>query len=442
LIIKSGLISPWDVELAQEAVDTTKGRPLGSLLVDMGLAQQEMIIDQLNRKLEQTLVQLFKSRKVDVTFRPEVQVVSWKILPSKTTADLILAASRAIDSPLAIDRVIDNPQKFLHLSQDVRLRYQQASTNRLEKTILHHADKGPRIEQILESNPQIDRFQLLKTIFGLVMAGLLEVSSTPPARDSLSIPQKAEGEEFTLTRKMVVEKFHHIGIQEPNEFLELPDTFTPIDIRRQYETLLSIYHPDQSSKETLTDLTHQLEAIFLELTRAYNILTRKEAPRPKESSKEPADSPSDTQVKLKTASTNYQYALRMLSDRKLADAMTAIQMSVDNDPGNSFYLFKMGQILRRIPGKQKEAELSYRRALDLDPLSTDIMADLASLYWENGMKAKANTTMRQAFSIDPSNTRLQKFWQYLQISDRTLPMKEIFYFLGGLLLGIGLATLM
>ena len=58
------------------------------------------------------------------------------------------------------------------------------------------------------------------------------------------------------------------------------------------------------------------------------------------------------------------------------------------------------------------------------------------------MTARANTTIKHAFSIDPSNTRLQKFWSFLQSSKRTFPMKEFLLFIFGLIAGILLASLM
>lgn len=446
MIIQSGMISPWDVELAQEVVSANKGRSLGNILVDMGLAQQELIIEQLNKKLEQTLIHLFNVSHVENSFSEEPPPSGWTIVPTKTTADLLLEGARALQSPMAIDSLLGDPEKYVCLSQDVRLRYQQANTNKLEKTILHHAAKSPRIARFANAkSTQVDRFDLFKSIFGLTIAGLLEITDQPQQRDSLSLPRPDKQAE--VTRQMVVEKFKGIGIQEPEAFLELPRKYTTEELKDKYNQLLSRYHPDQSARETLSDLTHQLEAIFLELTHCYNYLTTdrgKPSPEKEKEIKEEKKGSGleDTVIRLRTGSTNYQYALQMLSQRKLPEAMSSIQLAVENDPGNSFFLFKMAQILRRAPGKQKEAELAYRKAMDLDPLNTDILTDLATLYWENDMKSKAKSIIKQAFDIDPSNKRIQKFWDFLQAADRPFPLKEIVLFLGALLLGLFLGTMM
>lgn len=432
-LLSSGKVAPWDLELAMEVAKESKGKKLGQVLIEMGLLKKEALISELNKKLKDTFTALFDLEKVQFNFyEEEVQPSLWSILPTFTTADLILDGCRNMKNTLPITRMLRYPENYLSISTDAKMIYQKANLTEKEKRILFYLKEPKQVKEVVEWLGG-DRLESLKIIYGLIISGFLDLSKEKPS-PSFTSPFPQEQVLPPVTRGEVVEKFSKVGVENYYQFLGVSQDAKELQIEKAFQNLAYKFHPDHAVNESISDLKDKLEAIFLYLVKARNtLLNPKQRKEYNESLKE--EKKDSTIARLSSAVTNYKYAMKMISERRINDAIMSLLKAVENDPSNPLYPYKLGQLLKRFPDQQKEAELNFKRALELDPLNTDIMLELARLYLKNKMQAKAEIYFKQALQLDPLNPELQLEAQHY-IKTTKLPIKEIAIFLTGFFLAL------
>lgn len=433
-LVNSGKVAPWDLELAMEVAKGAKGKKLGQILIEMGLLKKESLISELNQKLKDTFTALFDLEKVQFNFYEEdVQPSIWTILPTFTTADLILEGCRNMKNTLPIARMLRYPENYLSISSDAKMIYQKAKLTDKEKRILSFLKEPKQVKEVIEWLGG-DRLESLKIIYGLIISGFLDLSKEKP-KEVVSIPFPQEQPQVPVTRGEVVEKFNKIGVENYYEFLGLHTEAKEIQIEKAFQNLAYKFHPDHAVNESISDLKDKLEGIFLYLVKIRNTLLEPKARKEYDKSLKEDEKKDSTVVKLSSAATHYKYAMKMISQRKVQEAIMSLLQAVQNDPSNPLYPYKLGQLLKRFPDQQKEAELNFKRALELDPLNTDIMLELAQLYLKNNMQSKAEALFSQALEIDPLNPELQlKAVQF--VPEKKIPLKEIALFLAGVLFSL------
>lgn len=432
-LINSGKVAPWDLELAMEVAKDSKGKKLGQVLIEMGLLKKEALIAELNQKLKDTFTALFDLEKVEFNFyEEEVQPTMWTIIPTFTTADLILEGCRNMKNTLPITRMLKYPENYLSISSDARMIYQKAKLEEKEKKILSFLKEPRQVKEVIDWIGE-DKLETLKVIYGLIISGFLDLNKEKPIKEyQIQFPQ--EQAQLPVTRGEVVEKFNKIGVENYYEFLGLSLDAKELQIEKAFQNLAYKFHPDHAVNESISDLKDKLEAIFLYLVKIRNTLLNPKARKEYDKSiKE--DKKESTVVRLSSAVTHYKYAMKMISQRKIQEAIMSLLKAVENDPSNPLYPYKLGQLLKRFPDQQKEAELNFKRALELDPLNTDIMLELAELYVKNNMQAKAEVLFNQALQLDPLNPELQLRAVHF-VSEKKIPLKEIAIFLLGVLVTI------
>lgn len=434
-LMNAGVVAPWDVELAVSMTQEGKGKRLGQILVDMGILQKEALIQELNAKLKDTFTALFDIPRANYVFN-EMEPVgpSWKYVPTHTTADLILDGCRRMQTLLPVTRRLQNPDAYLAVSSDARLLFQRAHLSNLEKLILHRLRQPLQVQTVVNMVGQ-DRIEVLKVIYGLITSGFLNLSDERPPQAVMELPEEPPAE-IPVTRREVVEKFQQVGVVSHYTFLDVIPSAKDPDIEAAFKRVAAKFHPDHAVNESLSDLKHQLDSIFLSAVKARNVLLDpKQKVEYEKTLQKALGRDENTLAKSATASTNYAYAQKMLSKGSVQDAVRALLQAVENDPSNAVYPFKLAQILKRLPSQQKEAELYYKRALELDPLNTDMMLELFKLYRNNDMKAKAEALIKHASNLDPLNSEikeeLEKYFKPF-----IFPVREVACFLLGILMTI------
>ncbi len=433
-LVDSGKIAPWDLELALEVAKGTKGKKLGQILVEMGLLKKEALINELNQKIKDTFTALFDLEKVQFNFyEEEIQPSMWSVIPTYTSADLILEGCRNMKNTLPITRMLRNPEFYLSISSDAKMIYQKAKLSEIEKKILSFLKVPKQIKDVVEWLGG-ERLASLKSIYGLIISGFLDINKEKPIKEAqIDFPQEQKA--IPVTRGEVVDRFNKIGVGTYYEYLGLIPDAKELQIERAFQNLAYKFHPDHAVNESISDLKDKLEAIFLYLVKIRNTLIDPKARKEYDKLIKENEKKDSTVVRLSSAVTHYKYAMKMVSERKIREAIMSLLQAVENDPSNPLYPFKLGQLLKRYPDQQKEAELNFKRALELDPLNTDIMLELANLYKKNNMSAKAEVYFKQALQLDPLNPDLQLSAVHF-ISEKKIPIKELVIFLAGFLLAI------
>ncbi len=98
-----------------------------------------------------------------------------------------------------------------------------------------------------------------------------------------------------------------------------------------------------------------------------------------------------------------------LKEEKIDDAMTLAKNATAAQPGSAAVWAAMGDVQFRF-GQMSPAELSYQKALKLDPRNLEAYLGLARIYRAYSLYAHAYANLERAHQIAPSNPQVERMW--------------------------------
>ena len=172
------------------------------------------------------------------------------------------------------------------------------------------------------------------------------------------------------------------------------------EIRKAFRRLALKYHPDRFSD----DQRGEAEERFQGITEAFNVLSHPES-REKydtEISKGTADKTMDAkEIARRLAAKGSQ----LMREGKMAEAVESLKGAIDHDDSNARAHYFYGQVIGRIPGKERDALRHVEKAISLEPGNATMLAEAATLSLAAGMNVRAVRHAQQALSLDPTNSK-------------------------------------
>jgi tetratricopeptide (TPR) repeat protein len=172
------------------------------------------------------------------------------------------------------------------------------------------------------------------------------------------------------------------------------------DVRKAFRRLALKYHPDRF----LGEERQEAEERFQGITEAFNVLSH-----PDSREKYDKEIAQGTDVKKMDAK---EIARRLaakgsqaMREGKMAEAVEHLKMAIDHDDNNFRAHYFYGQVLARIPGKERDALRHVEKAATLDANNATIVAEAAVLSLAAGMKTRAIRHAEQALALDPTNSK-------------------------------------
>ncbi len=95
----------------------------------------------------------------------------------------------------------------------------------------------------------------------------------------------------------------------------------------------------------------------------------------------------------------------MMREGKMAEAVEHLKMAIDHDNENSRAHYFYGQVLGRIPGKERDALRHIEQAVSLDPGNVTMIGEAAAMSLAAGMKTRAKRLAEQTLNLDPTNAK-------------------------------------
>jgi curved DNA-binding protein CbpA len=184
------------------------------------------------------------------------------------------------------------------------------------------------------------------------------------------------------------------------------------DIRSAFRKLALKYHPDRFADGQ----REQAEERFQGITEAFNVLRD---PDSREKYDKGISQPTDgkrmdsKEISRRLAGKGAQ----LLRDGKIAEAVENLKMAVDHDDENARAHFFYSQVLRRFPGKEREALRHVERAASLEPGNATMKAEAASLSLATGMRSRAQRLAQEALSMDPTNSKASEVMKQMEDGD-------------------------
>jgi curved DNA-binding protein CbpA len=221
-------------------------------------------------------------------------------------------------------------------------------------------------------------------------------------------------------RMEILEAFTALKHRTHFEVLGLERAATEAQVKEAYFRLARRFHPDVHHDPALADLRDKIEAIFVRLGEAYEVLRN---PRirakyenqinpPKDASAPPAAAPAapvDPAQEAREAATAIKRAARLVSSEMYWDAIQVLEPAVLRAQGKPRQEGRV--LLARAYMKNvnwlKQGEELLLEVLKEDTAHAEAYLLLAQIYRDQGLRARAAHMVRKASELLPDNMELR-----------------------------------
>ncbi|PYV90137.1 MAG: hypothetical protein DMG05_11410 [Acidobacteria bacterium] len=433
LLINIGKLSPSQLEGASEKVSAEK--PLGKVLVEMGLFAATEIRELLELQVQEIIYPLFDWNNGEFEFKNSSTSLDKDLGLSISTHNLVLEGIRRIKNSEIIHKGLKGTESLVRLAPDYESKVADLLIKPDEAFILSRIEPTSRISEILQVSP-LGLEMTQKALYGFISTGIIEfvtdsnesastspprsyraqrsqeLSATPPSSET----SEKEEEDIKEARADILLMLEDTKKSNYYDLLKVPSNACFDEIKKAYYGLAKKYHPDHYQASAI-DLKNSLDTIFSTLSQAYDTLkvpaTRasydakifkleeNQAHSTEKSVTSQTSATGGAQQKL--AELNYRQGRGYFDQKDYWSASQAFRQSVRLEPENARYRHWLATCLTKNPKWRREAEEHFLKAIELEQFNPSHYLGLGLLYQEVGMPKRAEAQFRQALQLSPGD---------------------------------------
>jgi len=430
---------------------------LGTVLVELGLLPADQIEDALALHVHEILAKVFSWS--DGTYEFSVEQATDPVVGDTTlkvtTAELILEAARSVTDPDVVRYNLGDIDRVLGLASDPLLRFQRVTLTPADGYVLSRVDGTLSAREIV-AMISLPREETQKSLFALLSTGMIEYLPVPPkARPAdakkrpapvqmaaapapelplvLLRPPPTAAEAAAQTaehaaaahddprRMEILEAFTGLKHHTHFQVLRLERTATEAQVKEAYFRLARRFHPDVHHDPALADLRDKIEAIFVRLGEAYEVLRNPRIRAKYETQINPppatqapaantaAPPPVNREQETREAAVAIKRAARLLSSEMYWDAIQVLEPAVLRAVGKPRQEGRV--LLARAYMKNvnwlKQGEELLQEVMKEEPGHAEACLLLAQIYRDQGLKARATHMLRKAVELLPDNAEVR-----------------------------------
>ncbi len=441
VLVRRGLLSEADLARATEVV-AREERRLGEVLTELGLIDASGLEDAVGLHVHEMLVKVFNWHEGTCSFEEEPDGEPGREITLKlSTGELILEAVRAVHDPDVVRFSLGDLNRVLALSSDPLLRFQKLTLSPADGFVLSRVDGLTSAREIVHMIP-LPEEQTEKSLLALLSTGAIEYAAArrpaaaePPPAPAEPPPAPAEApvdEKAAERRREILEAWEGLKTRNHFEVLGLPRSAGEVEVKEAYFRLARRFHPDVHHDASLGDLRDELEAVFIRVGAAYEVLrdTRKRSdyeerlgrPRPAPAGEAggragaatasagpgdtvPPEPPRDEAEDAQAAEESVRRATQLFEQEKYWDAIQLLERAVVAARGKARLRARilLARCLAKNPNWTRRAEELLLAVTREDPQVVEPWARLGALYGEKGMRARATTMYRRTLELEPDH---------------------------------------
>jgi tetratricopeptide (TPR) repeat protein len=448
VLVRQGFLSQADLDRAREVM-TREQKRLGRVLRDLGVWDEARKEEALALHAREVLLKLFSWTEGEYAFEElsnDTGSTAEETTRTLSTGQLILDAARRVEDYPVVHGALGDLDRVLVLAGDAMLRFQNIMLTPADGYVLSRVDGEMTAREVLQVTPSPPE-EAEKSLFCLLCTGALEYKpveaapsaaprpapppraaapprpAPPPQPAAAPAPPVAAGADqrgLSARRREVLEKFAGLQAQSHFEVLEIAPDAGADKVKEAYFRLAKRFHPDAHHREAvLEDIKDKLEAIFIRLGEAYDVLrnprTRANyesglhARGPAAAAPVTAAGPGPVRADPADQSRRDTEALRkaekLVEQEKYWDVIQLLEGVVPRLAGKQRQRARMalGRAYLKNPNWLKEGEELVRQVVAEDPRHAPAHLLLGQLYKERGLKARALSMLRKAVELDPEN---------------------------------------
>lgn len=445
-LVRNGLLSEEGLARAT-AVVVGEDKRLGVALRELGLFEGQALEDALALQVREILNNAistgegryaFEEQPADGETRQDAEVTL-----KLSTAELILEAVRRVEDPDVVRYALGDVDRVLGHSNDPLLRFQRISLTPSDGFILSRIDGTLSAREIIQMSPTPAE-ETEHSLFGLLCTGIIEFlplppkpapapaprrvavraaaeTPAPPPAEPVAPPLRPEELEAQKAleerRQEVLEAFEGLKTRNHFEVLEIPRASNEVQVKEAYFKLARRFHPDTHHDAHLADLHDKIEAIFIRLGEAYEVLRDRNrrasyesdlaarAPRPPLSVAANPGAAANPELETHVAEESVKRAERYLLEEKYWDAIQLLEPAIGALSGKSKVRARLAlaRAYLKNPHWLKRAEEVLQAITREDGRSAEAFFLLGLLYKQGGLRSRAASMFRKALELKPDH---------------------------------------
>jgi tetratricopeptide (TPR) repeat protein len=377
--------------------------------------------------------------------------------------DVILEAVRRMSDPEAVRAALGDLDRVLLPSSDPMLRFQNLPFTPGDGYTLSRIDGTSTAAEVIQLIP-LPSEEVEKSLFSLLCTGVIEYAikakarrppQPPPAHapppapvepPSAAPPKKPAGppppspaelrkKEIDTRRMEILEAFDGLKEKTHFEVLGIPKASNLAQVKEAYFRLARRFHPDTQKHPELADLTDRLEAVFIRVGEAYEVLRNPRSrsqyeeyikgrqprnapvePGP-EAAPEPLMAVRDADAELpnpyldsRAALESVRRAEKMLDDNQTWDAIQLVQGALPSLEGKARHHANvlLAKAFLRNPKWVRRAEDTLLKVTQEAPKHVEAHFVLAGIYKERGLPSRAASMYRKVMELQPDHEGAQR----------------------------------
>ncbi|MFQ3581288.1 DUF4388 domain-containing protein [Chloracidobacterium validum] len=288
-LLRHGLITQADFDRVM--AQTVEGKRFGQALVEAGIMSQRDLITNITFQVLDIIYSVFNWTTGSFEFIAGEQRVAEELKLKLTTASIILEGVRRIEDFGIIRRGLGDLNRFIAPSSSPLLRMQTMTLKPFERQLLELITQPLDLLHLLvvaTTPPAVT----LKSLFGLISAGVLEQTEPPTlSRDTgkLELPAAlrpviplatsatasqanlAYSPDFTALRAELDALWSRIRLNHPNAILNVPAGASVEEINFAYLRLADRFHPDRFLTAPIP-LRQEINEVFRHIVQSFEYL--------------------------------------------------------------------------------------------------------------------------------------------------------------------------
>jgi tetratricopeptide (TPR) repeat protein len=391
-----------------EAIEFQKktGKSIAAVLVALGYLKPKELKSVVELQAKSIIGSLFVIG--DAAFEFKERSVSLKdvVTLKLSAANLIYGeVKRTADVKLMEKHFLDSIPEFsptpLNLFQDIRLETG-------DKAILSLVDGKTKISDIVRLSPLVQD-ETLRTIYALLEARILEIKKGRGAPQSVTVEDVLE--EVQETPREIIEKIEIMYAKCKNannyDLLGVQKGAADHEIRKAYYKAAKEFHPDLNFSLS-KDMKNKLVEIFTHMTNAYLSLKEAEKGTQYESGTGPRQpGPARIIQNPEIAKSKFIEGRNMYKSGDSEYAAHCFASALYFDKSVPQYHYYYGCSLAKL-GKWKDAVTAFNECLELNPNSSDALAELGHIYLNLHFPLRAKGYFLKAMQLEPTNKRAKE----------------------------------
>lgn len=438
VMVRKGLLSAADLKRAR-GFSLRDNKRLGAVLLELGLIDEPGLERVLQLHVHTVLSAVFSwsDGSYEFTEAPAIEDAPGEVGLHASTGDLILEATRSVKDPDVVRYNLGDIDRVLALSSDPLLRFQRIALTPTDGFLLSRIDGTLSAREVMQLIP-LPQEDVQRSLFGLLSTGIVEYSQDlppkaapppaprrqaaapappvpepAPAAGEPSAPEPAAATVLETRRMEIVEAYEGLATRTHYEALGIARDATEAQVKEAYFRMAKRFHPDAHHDPALHDLRDKLEAVFIRLGEAYEVLrnatTRASYERHLAASGEPGTAPPpagvDSDLVTRQAEQAIRRAARSVAEEKYWEAIQLLETSITRVEGPVKHA---GQVLlarayAKNPHWLKQAEQLLQQVLQADPGNVDAYYHLAGIYRAGGLRSRMTTMLRKVLELKPDH---------------------------------------